>query len=514
MRPRPSGGAREWSKGAFRVSLLRVSLLALWLGFTGGCGGPANGPSATTGGGADRRDPRPDVVLITLDTFRPDRLGSEGGDRVTAPFLEDLMHRSVIFERAFSTSSWTAPATSSLLTGTYPVRHGVIEGFMAHRQRLDQLGEDDSSPTDGAVERDGAEGGVTVALNRLSEGLPTLAEILRGEGYRTLGLSSNINIGPEIGLDRGFDHFEQFGDWVPAEQLAARLVSWSEGPEWGEGPRFIYLHVNDVHGPYEERAPWFVPSDDPLEQTRSAYDSQISYLDGVLAGLYQRFGWDRRTLFAVVSDHGEELGERGRVGHFFSLHQELMRVLMVFSAPDLGVVGGRRLAFNVSLIDVVPTILDLLGMPAKDQDGLSLAPWLLEASGRDNEAAVRRRTLFGHRQRWDVERGARQPRHLWAAVRGGWKLIDRPAGPQKRRPLLYDLESDGAELDDLAPRARRARRAETDPGGQGEPEARVLDELQTAIDRFRAGGFHQGERREISLDAEALERLEALGYVQ
>lgn len=478
----------------YRVAALLVVSLLGW-----GCGGTepqtseapptAAGESSPRTGAGDR----PDVVLVTIDTFRPDRLGTLGGERTTAPFLEELMARSVIFERAFSTSSWTAPSTSSLLTGTYPVNHGVIEGFMAHRNRRDHEKSLEAS----------------VTLNRLPDELPTLAEILRQEGYRTFGASSNINIGPAIGFDRGFDHFEQFGDLVPAEELADRLVAWSHESDWNAGPRFVYLHFNDVHGPYEEREPWFVPSDDPMENTLSAYDSQISYLDGVLADLYRRFDWDRNTVFAIVSDHGEELGERGRVGHFFSLHQELMRVLMVVSAPDLGVVGGRRLEHNTSLIDVVPTLLDLLGIQARELDGMSLAPWLLDQVEREDQARLRRRTLFGHRQLWDVRQGGRTPKHLWAAVRGNWKLIDHPAGPEKYRPKLYDHAADAGEAEDLVPLIHRSRRAGLDAHGE-----EVLDALRKVLESFRSGGFHQGERREITLDAEALEKLEALGYVQ
>ena len=133
---------------------------------------------------------RPNVVVILLDTLRPDYLGFYGYEKEMAPFLAQLANESVVFERAFSTSSWTAPSTSSLFTSLYPPQHGVVEGFLMH-QLLTKAREEKAMET--------------IALNRLPSGRPTLPELFKSMGYGTFGLATNVNIGQEMGFNRGFD---------------------------------------------------------------------------------------------------------------------------------------------------------------------------------------------------------------------------------------------------------------------------------------------------------------------
>lgn len=416
------------------------------------------------------------VVLVVLDTFRPDHLGFFGHERRTAPFLEGLMERSAVFRRAWSTSSWTAPATGSLFTSLYPTRHGVTEGFLAHRHRATAPG----SP----------EGG-TVRLNRLPGGVETLPELLQRAGYATFGLASNPNVGPEIGFDRGFDRFRALSGHS-AETLAEELLRWREELAGAER-RFVYLHFNDVHLPYVPRAPWFVDSEDELARAVSAYDSEISYLDGVLERLYRELGWDRDTLLIVTSDHGEEFRDHGRTGHPFTLYDELLRVLLVVAGEDLGI---RPAAFDVdaSLVDVAPTVLDLLGLPVPaGRDGRSLAPWLLGSAAAASGETSPPRTLYAHRQRSRARLG-KPPQHVWAAVRGPWKLVIEPDGDR----LLFDRESDPGERVNLA-------------ADHPELVAELVRELRLLRAAGRVGG---DESIDVPLDRERLEALEALGYVE
>jgi arylsulfatase A-like enzyme len=421
------------------------------------------------------RDP-PDVVLIVIDTFRPDHLGFNGYGRQTAPFLEGLMARSAVFQRAYSTSSWTAPATGSLFTSLYPTRHGVTEGFLAHRHRAD-------APRDPE--------GATIRLGRLPAGVATLPELLQRAGYRTFGLASNINVGREIGFDRGFDRFQALPD-RSAETLAEELLSW-RGELVGAEPRLVYLHFNDPHLPYQARAPWFVDSRDELERSASAYDSEISYLDQVLERLYRELAWDRDTLLVVVSDHGEEFRDHGQTGHPFTLYDELLRVLLVVAGEDLGI-RPATLDVDASLIDVAPTILELVGAatPA-DRDGRSLAPWLAGSTAAASDPASSPRTLFAHRQR-NRERIGRSPQHLWAALRGPWKLVVEP----DRDHLLFHRERDPRERVNVAAQ---------------HPE--VVAELARELGLLRADGMRRGhESIDVAVDREKLEALEALGYVE
>ncbi len=415
---------------------------------------------------------RPNVVLITLDTFRPDHLGINGYARQTAPFLERLMERSVVFDDAYSTSSWTAPATGSLFTGLYPNRHGVTEGFIAHSDRV--------ASVDDLV-------GETIRLNRLPAGVSTVPELFQGAGYSTFGLAANINIGSEIGFDRGFDRFRRMKDRAAVE-LAEALTGWRRETT-ASSPYFLYLHLNDTHQPYHRREPWYRGGDDDTDRLVAAYDSEISYLDRALEKLYRELEWQRNTLLVVVSDHGEELGERGRFGHGFSLRLNLIRALLVIAGPDLGI-PARTVATPVSLVDVLPTLLDLVSVPIPEGlDGLSMARLL--GSGAVEPEALPSRILFAHRmRRHGSDSGAE---HLWAALRMPFKLIVRSGGG----PRLLDLSREPGKRADLADQ----RPDET-------------AELSAALAGFQSAARLEGEQVEVEIDRETLESLKSLGYVR
>ncbi len=415
-------------------------------------------------GGCGRVEPEsPNVVVIVIDTLRADHLGFLGYQRETAPFLSDLAATGAVFENAFSASTWTAPATATLLTGYYPTEHGVVENFFAHRERAKQIE---------------MTGGALLPLNRLPRSLPMLAERMRDAGYVTYGVASNINIGREIGFDRGFDHFDAQVD-QDASVLASRVAQWSDELLHGDQPYFLYLHFNDVHSPYHARAPWYINSPVFREQQISAYDSEISYLDMELRRISKLLQWDDHTVIVVASDHGEEFGEHGRTGHNFSLHDELMHTLLLLHGP--GVRPGR-VAANVSTIDLVPTILDLAGIAADPAlKGHSLAAVATDEAW-DGDVA------FAHR----LERDQRGDRHLWAVVDGPWKAI---SGGGKLE--LYNLRETRAEQEDLAA-----------------AHPAVADTLARRLEEFQRGAFSiENERIEVPLDREALERLRSLGYV-
>jgi arylsulfatase A-like enzyme len=411
-----------------------------------------------------RRGPPPDVILVVADTLRADYLELYGHPRPNAPFLARLGAQSAVFTHAFSTSSWTAPATASLFTGLYPTQHGVRTGFFAVRRKARREG---------------------VALHQLPP-FPTLPELLRERGYSTFGVAANVNVGPEIGFSRGFDRFERLHD-APIDDLVEQLGVWEEEIH-ARRPTFLYVHPNDVHAPYEPRAPWFRPEDDPRERERAAYESEIRVVDQGIERLLARFDPEGRALVLVLSDHGEEFWDHGRVGHPASLHHELHRVVWIVHGPALGV-RPARLDLNVSLIDVLPTVLELVGgEPPPELAGRSLAPLLLDRRGAEStRVALADRTLFAHR--FDPVRG----RELWAAVHGREKLIE--ADGERR---LYDLRSDTEERHDLA-----AERPDS------------LDRLARALEAFRAEGRGAAPAPvvHLPLDREREAQLRALGYL-
>ena len=417
---------------------------------------------------------RPNVVIVLTDTLRADYLGLYGYPKETAPFLAELAEQSVVFERAFSTSSWTAPSTSSLFTSLYPNQHGVIEGFMTRRKRNQRLRK---------------QGKQTISLNQIPSSVVTLPERLKSMGYATFGMASNPNIGDDIGFSRGFDEFRR-DLRASANDFVEQVKEWEERIQESD-PFFLYLHFNDVHGPYEARGPYYEKKRGWLEDRRARYLSEISYLDEHIREIYETLNLAEETLLVVLSDHGEEFDDHGGLAHFASLYMELNRVVMMYHSPFLGFEPRRIKATNVSLIDVLPTLIDLV---AKEQvspaEGMSLVPVL---KNEDESEAVtrklRRRTLFAHRlTRYD-------PKPYWGAIWRHWKLIERPDAELE----AYDHRSDPTEKKNLYSR---------DPG---QVPARLIAALEEFKTREPVG---QPSTIEVELDEELQETLKSLGYVQ
>lgn len=328
-----------------------------------------------------QRGSRPslNVVIVVVDTLRQDHLATYGYARDTAPFLDDLARAGVTLD-GLSPSSWTKPATASILTGLHPVTHQAIA-------RQDGL-------RDRAV---------------------TLAEVLRREGYRTLAVSANGWVSPTFGFDQGFDEFLlREGVNIRARELNQELLPRVLGLA---EPFFVYVHYIDPHAPYAPTTDWrggrlpvslspVLPTDlastqvlvRPPELMRRAvdlYDGEIRGADAGLAELVEALrgrGLLDRTLLVVTSDHGEEFEEHGRTSHGQTLYEEVLRVPMIFHGPGLHV--GSRLG-AASLIDIVPTLVDLVGIPPWRRrlraDEVSLAAAL--TSGRMGQSG---RGFVGH----------------------------------------------------------------------------------------------------------------------
>ncbi|MFT7678441.1 MAG: arylsulfatase A-like enzyme [Planctomycetota bacterium] len=363
---------------------MRVAATYLWgllvLGLSA-CGEPA-----------PPTPPRPDVAVVLIDTLRRDHLDLYGYERETAPYLRSLADQSAVFERAYSTSSWTAPATASVFTGLYPPRHGVTLGYNAYGRVDGEEESDEPAPE----------------LSKLPKDLATMSELFAEHGYQTFAVGSNLNVSKARGFARGFDRFESVIK-APAEDLQVSLARWAEERDPSQ-PSFWYLHFNDVHKPYTAREPWHEQISGGSRAPRDRYDSEIRALDEMLASLGASLGWGEDTIIVVIADHGEEFGDHGGKGHRYRLYGELMNVPMLWHVPGL-TDQGTRLDVPVSLIDVLPTLADVLGFEdGQARDGRSLLPAMRGES-------LEQRPLFAQR---------RKPNHeplLWAVVDGGWKLI-------------------------------------------------------------------------------------------
>ena len=317
----------------------------------------------------DATSPPPrNVLLVSIDTLRADHLGCYGYSRPTSPTIDAVLAaRGTLFEHVFASSPWTFPSHAGMLTGRYPCVHRF---YPAVRSANDEN-----------------------ALGALPADAPTLAEVLRARGYATGGFTEDGWISAEMGFARGFGTFVEnrafprFSE--PLGQVERTLhdaLAWIRRND--DGPWFVFVHTYQVHNPYTPPPGYLAQvaadaGDDRASADAAAYDAEIRYTDDVLAhflaGLDAAGAGD--ALVVLTSDHGEQFGEHGLWMHGNSLYDELLHVPLIVRAPGL-VPAGKRIATDVGLLDVVPTILDLAGAGAPPHgDGRSLARMIREGDG-------------------------------------------------------------------------------------------------------------------------------------
>jgi arylsulfatase len=307
----------------------------------------------------------PDILLITLDTTRADRLGCYGYPKETTPHLDSLAAESVLYTDAYSTSNWTLPAHASLFTGKFPTSHGALydpEGPLILTSAI-------SGPKH--WERYRARG--------LHPDEITLAGLLRQRGYATGAVVGGPWMKAVFGLDAGFDHYDDQGIDTVAGRLATdvtdRAVEWIQHRT--DEPRFLFLNYFDPHAPYSPPEAFLdklldfdpdplAPSDPRLEKAR--YDGEITYMDAEIGRLFAVFRdlglWDD-TWIIVTADHGELLGERGRFGHGEYLTEPEVRIPLIVKPPGRDHEPGT-VAHRVQLTDILPMVVERLGLELPD----------------------------------------------------------------------------------------------------------------------------------------------------
>jgi arylsulfatase A-like enzyme len=348
--------------------------------------------------------PARNLLLVLLDTLRADHVGFRGYRRSTTPRLDALAAEGTILTNVHTPSSWTRPATATLLTGLDPADHGVY----TRRDRVPARAE-------------------------------TLAEKLRAAGYATSAFSSNPNVIPYWGFGQGFERFVdvESSHWMQNDDVSHMItLALAELDRIRERPFFLYLHVNQMHFPYippkkylAEVAPG---GEDPVDR----YDGEIRFTDTELGRFWDRLrslGLDDRTLLVVVADHGEEFGDHGGTMHGRTLYEEVLRIPLFLRWPG-NVPSGRRVARPVVLADLEPLILSLLKV---GPDGGAVRGLL----DPDRKGAGGEEPLQGYKLDLDG-------RLIYGLREGSWKYIDtlRPVP----REELYDLASDPGERHNLA----------------------------------------------------------------
>jgi arylsulfatase A-like enzyme len=460
----------------------------------------------------------PHVILITLDTVRADHLSVYGYDRATTPFLERFAEEATLYTRAFASGAMTLSTHASIFTGLYVSRHG------AHNAPY-------------------APGGAPLA-----EGVPTLAEALTDAGYATLGVASNVGyLSPDFGLDRGFLHYDsrppvrflELGKRYQLRRAVRNVLSLLGGGDRGQKwyrtadeinevvfplleraaasrrPLHLFLNYMDAHDPYVPEAPFdtrfpgkadeidpetvvengraFLRGEHTLtrrerEHMTSQYDGEIAYLDSRLELLFDRLrelGLYDSSLIVITSDHGEAFGENDLVHHGVSVYQDQVFVPLIVKYP--GAVGPSVVDTPVSVVDVMPTVLEAVGAPAADGiDGTSLR------AAANGDASTRLLISESYPAGDLVELSPKFDRVERAAYAGRLKLIVSSAGKRE----LYDFAADMAETRDLI-----------------DLRSSDADALEARLTGWLDGVVVEIERA-TELDQDARDRLEALGYVQ
>lgn len=424
---------------------LAVSLILRWTGATSPPDAPAyrwdrielvdripESPGLVT----SSPSPPPNIVVVLFDTLRADHLEPYGAQGMRTPNFTRFAGQGATFTRAVAHTSWTRPSVATLLTSLYETAHRT-----------------------------------STWEDKLAATVPYLPELLQQHGYHTVGVSLNGHITRQWGFDRGFDQFHELGKQRPA------LLQAHPGPEafakflWesyvdpsltGDGrPFFLYLHELDPHAPYTPPEPFasMYPTgyrgdpdvadrnihlvrlglmdlaDADIDYLHARYRGEVSFADaelGALMDCVEVAGLAENTIFVVLSDHGEEFGEHGGIGHSVTLYDEVLRVPMLWSWPG-HIPPGKRIDAEAGLVDLVPTLFSLIGIePSDSLQGRSLAPYLL---GPAHPALPRPMV---------ADKGSGHDRALHAVRVGDWKFIER----EKRRMPdleLYDLADDPKE---------------------------------------------------------------------
>lgn len=324
-------------------ALLTVALLGSLFG--SGCG--------------SSEPPRPNILLVTLDTVRADRLGSYGYRRETTPHLDGFAEAATRYTRAYAVSSWTLPTHASLFTGKLPTSHGAMydpEGPLHFTQALD-----------GPFE--------PIRARSLAQGETTLAMLLKGEGYATAGVVAGPWLLEIFGLTPGFDHWDEEGisdlNGRRAEEVTTAAVRWLDARD-DATPFFLFLNYYDPHFPYDPppayRTAFTAAGIEPrdlrrFERDNLLYDSELLYLDAQLGELFgamrERGIWED-TWILVTSDHGELLGP-DEWGHGRFLTEEEIHIPLLVRDP--GQETGRVVDDLIGQTDLMPMLLDRLRIP-------------------------------------------------------------------------------------------------------------------------------------------------------
>jgi arylsulfatase A-like enzyme len=439
----------------------------------------------------------PDIILVSIDSLRPDHLGCYGYPKPTSPTIDRLARGGVRCDNVISTTSWTLPAHAALFTGLYDSAHGLVDDGM-----------------------------------RLAEAHETLAEVLAQAGYQTAGFFGGPYLHPAYGLNQGFHTYEscmtKLPDNASEKQIRkqARIpnsVSHADitGPrtlekysDWlqktDERPMFVFLHLWDVHYDYippEKYIELFDPDYEgeldvsdymqnsaivqgmtvrDLQHVRALYNGEIRFTDDVLGEMLTALelkGRDRQALIIVTADHGEEFFDHGGKGHTRTLYDEVIKVPLIWSWTG-NLPEGTNVTDQVRIIDIMPTILGLANVKSEAKiQGRDISP-LLRGESLDSQSALSELHL---------------PNRKALALRTGQLKIHKLLKPTGQ--LLFNLFEDPGEHKPLDHETEALRSLLADL------ETVTRESLNLYVARA------QGTAQEAQVTEELRQRLQSLGYI-
>ncbi len=402
------------------------------------------------------------ILLLSIDTLRGDGLGCYGYPKPVSPFIDSLAQHGVRFKNAYSVSPWTMPAHGTLFTALYPYEHGAV--------RMPVLG---------------------TVFDRVDDSKAMLSEILDFFGYYTAAFISHFFVSSKCGFNQGFDLFDEGNEGSDSFREAVNFLKSYDLNE----PFFLFLHTFLAHeyepSPYYEKMfcdPALSPRKEEIkvfkgnihhnqwiadrnpgwaEYFRGLYDASVRETDDRFAevmNILQKRGILDNTVVIILSDHGEEFWERGSTGHGFSLYEEQMRVPLIFLLPPETGLSGITVDGNVCLFDILPTILDLMGLPPHHQArGESLLPamsgeklpprkFYLETCIYENEVGVvEGERKFIYRKMPPLEKGIFTSKRVHFPLRtilhyGGDELYDLNRDPAEKVNLIAEKPDAASEL--------------------------------------------------------------------
>jgi len=391
------------------------------------------------------------VLLITLDTTRADRLGCYGYSKAKTPNLDFLAQNGVRFANAYCQVPLTLPSHCSILTGTYPTYHNVHNNG-TYSLGLDQL---------------------------------TLTEVLQSKNFQTAAFLASFSVDSRFGLDQGFDLYDDnFQEGSPfkavnserkAGDVYSQFSSWLD--DFHSQQFFGWIHFFDPHLPYSP------PDSYGKEFADRPYDGEIAYMDSYVGAVLEKLREKNilgKTLIIVAGDHGEGLGDKVEIGHGIFLYEMVMRVPLIFYAENL-LPGGKVIPSRVRLIDIMPSVLDLLNIEGSyPYQGISLIP-VIEGKKKGDLDTYMETYYPRENYGWS---------ELTGLISGDWKYIHAP----KRE--LYDLKSDPTEKNNLFLSNKKT--------------ASDLKERLDVLVKSSSVSPGTGKR---TLNQEELTRLRSLGYV-